>query len=632
MEKNITSSTLVPESELNPMEPAVQSSAARGKITVMKTSYFKPPVTGAGYGVYTDKACTKAVDALWIGTVEKNSDEASNLPFGTYYVKEFSAPKGYKLDEVVYEVTLTQSNPSATVNSLEPTTEEHGNIKVVKNSYFNEPVTGTGFGIYRDKACTDAVDALWIGLWESNSDLSVDLPLGTYYVKEFSTLSGNYADKNVYEITLAKNGDVPTVTSIAPTTKAHGNIKVVKESKFSLPVTGAGYGVYKDKACTQSMDSLWIGLADANSDISCDLPAGTYYVKEFAAPDKYALDKTVHTVNVKNGQTATVTSDEPLNTVLLYRPNGEFYSYAKVGQNFPSVACVEYNVLGWCNKKNPGIFTSGKDIVDTVDEYYMEGDRINSAGAYYMVAYKERTDSYQVNVSVPKDDTVVYFVGDSRVFHLFDALNSESTDKNSPRKLNGKIEMIAQMGEGINWFKKDGLSLLEKKLSDNTNKNKGKKNIIIFNLGVNDAGSEENRAKYKSIFAETITKLRAIDSGCKLYYANVYPVSDATLYEHDRQANVSVTQIKTMNDKIIDIICGNGTYTKIDLYNHLKRYGWFYAKNEATEGPNKDNPNKGKLMYDGIHPSPTTAASIYQFCIDETGCGDGTTTLQLHSN
>src|SRR5699024_4437136 len=140
---------------VNSAEPAA---AGKGSIKVVKRSYFKPSIIGAGYGVYTDKACTQAVDDLWIGLEGSNYDISHNLAYGTYYVKEFYAPKGYKLDDKTYTVTLNQSNPSATVTSFEPTTEVHGNIKVVRNNYFGENITGTGIGIYRDAACTDAVD------------------------------------------------------------------------------------------------------------------------------------------------------------------------------------------------------------------------------------------------------------------------------------------------------------------------------------------------------------------------------------------------------------------------------------------------------------------------------------------
>lgn len=508
-----------------------------------------------------------------------------------------------------------------------------GSIKVVKAAYFDPPVIGAGYGVYTDEACTHAVDALWIGLEGPDYDIASNLALGTYYIKEFSAPDQYELDKNVYSVTLTQSSPEATVTSLEPTKEPHGNIKVVKRSSYSLPVTGAGYGIYKDKACTQSMDALWIGLKGDDADISCDLPAGTYYVKEFSAPDGYALDPTLYTVPVKNGQTATVTSNEPLNasTAVFLKPDGSYYMHLKVNDKFPSVVCEDYNVLGWSKTKH-AVFTpeniksSGKNIVQAVGDYFMESDTIKAGGAYYMVAFKENTNSYEYEVSVPNDNTVVYFVGDSRMVHLCDTLVNGGAfspeGKNWNKRLDGRLEFVAESTKGIEWFQNTGLPKLESKLKSH----KGKNNIIIFNLGVNDAASKDNREKYSSFFQSVATKLKAIDSGCKLYFANIYPVSTATLNAHDNGAGVSVADIKIMNG-IIDGICSNGSYTKIDLYDHLKKNGWFYDLNNATAGP-----NEGEAMYDGIHPSPTTGASVYQFCIEKTGCGSGTTTLQLPSN
>lgn len=75
-------------------------------------------------------------------------------------------------------------------------------------------------------------------------------------------------------------------------------------------LSGATYGVYSDKGCTKSAATL---TTDGNGNTNTvELRAGTYYVKETKAPKGLQLDKTVHTLTVKAGETTTLkVSDTP---------------------------------------------------------------------------------------------------------------------------------------------------------------------------------------------------------------------------------------------------------------------------------------------------------------------------------
>ena len=75
-------------------------------------------------------------------------------------------------------------------------------------------------------------------------------------------------------------------------------------------LSGATYGVYSDKGCTKSAATL---TTDGNGNTNTvELRAGTYYVKETKAPKGFQLDKTVHTLTVKAGETTTLkVSDTP---------------------------------------------------------------------------------------------------------------------------------------------------------------------------------------------------------------------------------------------------------------------------------------------------------------------------------
>ena len=99
--------------------------------------------------------------------------------------------------------------------------------------------------------------------------------------------------------------------------EATGNVKLKKTSgntnltngNANYSLSGAVYGVYNDSGCTKKVGEL---TTDANGNTNTlNLEVGTYYVKEIKASKGYELEKTIHTVTIKAGETATVTSTAP---------------------------------------------------------------------------------------------------------------------------------------------------------------------------------------------------------------------------------------------------------------------------------------------------------------------------------
>ena len=97
-----------------------------------------------------------------------------------------------------------------------------------------------------------------------------------------------------------------------------GKVKIKKESENTkitssndcYSLYGATYGVYSDKGCTKSVDTLTTN-SNGNTD-TVELSAGTYYVKETKAPKGFQLDKEVYILTVKAGETTTLNvSDTP---------------------------------------------------------------------------------------------------------------------------------------------------------------------------------------------------------------------------------------------------------------------------------------------------------------------------------
>ena len=91
-----------------------------------------------------------------------------------------------------------------------------------------------------------------------------------------------------------------------------GNAKLQKTSSNTsitddngnYSVAGATYGVFADKDCTKQLATLTTD-ENGNTDV-VEVKAGTVYIKELSAPAGYKVDKTVYSLKVEAGRTATL--------------------------------------------------------------------------------------------------------------------------------------------------------------------------------------------------------------------------------------------------------------------------------------------------------------------------------------
>lgn len=86
---------------LNVENATLKKSSSNASITENNGNYS---IAGATYGVFVDKDCTKQLATL---TTDSNGNtEIVEVKAGTVYIKELSAPKGYKVDDTVYSLKV----------------------------------------------------------------------------------------------------------------------------------------------------------------------------------------------------------------------------------------------------------------------------------------------------------------------------------------------------------------------------------------------------------------------------------------------------------------------------------------------------------------------------------------------
>ena len=95
---------------LNVGNATLKKSSSNASITENNRIYS---IAGATYGVFSDKDCTKQLATL---TTDSNGNtEIVEVKAGTVYIKELSAPAGYKVDKTVYPLTI-KAGETATLN------------------------------------------------------------------------------------------------------------------------------------------------------------------------------------------------------------------------------------------------------------------------------------------------------------------------------------------------------------------------------------------------------------------------------------------------------------------------------------------------------------------------------------
>lgn len=95
---------------LNVENATLKKSSSNASITENNGNYS---IAGATYGVFADKDCNEQLATL---TTDSNGNtEIVEVKAGTVYIKELSAPKGYKVDDTVYSLKV-EVGKTATLN------------------------------------------------------------------------------------------------------------------------------------------------------------------------------------------------------------------------------------------------------------------------------------------------------------------------------------------------------------------------------------------------------------------------------------------------------------------------------------------------------------------------------------
>ena len=227
------------------------------------------------------------------------STNIKDLPFGTYYLKEIVAGKGYKLDNKLHKIILNQNNPKIKLEIKN--TIIKGILELTKNYKEDNklfPEKNIAFNIYDNRGkLFEKITTNELGY------ASIELPYGTYLIEQKNTTEG-YDYIEPFTINIKNNS---TLTYNLINNKIKGKLelnKVLEKDNSLFPEENITFNIYDNKGTLfKEITTNELGYA------SIELPYGTYLIEqknttegyEYIKPFKITIkDKSTLTYNLTN--------------------------------------------------------------------------------------------------------------------------------------------------------------------------------------------------------------------------------------------------------------------------------------------------------------------------------------------
>ena len=418
------------------------------KVGVVKvdSKHQDAKLSDAVFGIYSDKNCTQLITQM--PATDNNGSSVVEIvkTQDTVYLKEITAPKGYRINTTAFNVKLVANQ---TVTTTVPDEEQLGELTVYKEGqvltgadvtdagvifrYENRRQEGAVYDVYAGEDIYTAYGALVYKKGDLvKENLTTDsngavilknLHLGTYLVRETQAPKNFYNSGEEKKITLSYAGqNVEVIFSETTFTNDRQKAKVMVQKldqDTRNPLDGGIFGMYSGSDIT-----AWDGTVivkkgtliekavtgeDGIAAFTADLPIGfRYEVKEEQAPEGFlsAVAEMEHeniTVQFMAARMQKLMSGG-------WPGGGVPYGYVSVNKELvvvPKVADLmrliyqKYlepdmklnTVVGWLNENGYKRVVKGEDKVITSD---FVSSVLGNLVYYGMIVYNRRTNSEEI--------------------------------------------------------------------------------------------------------------------------------------------------------------------------------------------------------------------------------------------
>lgn len=558
----------------------LQKSSSNTELTAGNGCYS---LSGAVYGIYTDKACTRKIgsittNASGYGSYSKYVDSTAS-----YYAKETKAPKGYELDKTVYTFVSSGKKDSngyaifKAVKLSDKKTEPQDNP-------VNDPV---GIVLQKKNAITGETTSQGLG----GAVFSIE-----YYAQEI--------DKD-YDV----KADETAPALDSKNLKRTWYIQTDEDGKALLASKYLADGYKSDEFYYTSAENP-----------NPAVPIGTVVIREVKAPDGYSLSNVVFYRNLSDSVIAIMKdTNTPINVPIDEMPAKAYIGIHKLNQSGVGVANATYGLYAdsacaslydklTTNADGKGTFAKSVDVGKTyyikeitaptgyeLDEtVYPVIATVDNATVDTAVIQTIYEDSVKADLKIKKSSTdgIVSNLWFAISDNLGNEYNAVSTDKNGEATVKG-LRVYDDKGNKITY----------------TVKELGFKTT----LGSHSYGGytwtikKENAINYKGSYFEGVSN--AVFSNCENAYSRYYYGKSSEAKSNANGKSLTLDESKTVTFNFQNTVSETDLTVKKTSYNGKVSGVWFGVQDE-----------NGKYYGDIVTDSTGTANYYNRYGYKLTSC------------
>lgn len=304
----------------------------------------------------------------------------TDLPLGSYYVKEIATDEHYILNSDKYEFAFEYEGQeivavTLSVNGGKPIENDliYGSVEGMKTTEHGDSLAGAVIGLFKKDETNFTKDTALMTTTsaEDGSFSFANIPYGEWVVREIEQPIGFVLNETVFDVVIKENTQIVKIEIVNEFIMGDITLTKVDKEYPDNKLSGATFEVYKDNNADGVIDEgdELIGTLTEKDGVyeMLDLYYGHYLVKETVAPEGFLLDDGVYAVFIDTDEKVYVIENEA-GVGFINKPIKGNITLTKVDKEYPDNKLSGATFEVYKDNNADGKLDDGDTLIGTLTE------------------------------------------------------------------------------------------------------------------------------------------------------------------------------------------------------------------------------------------------------------------------